>query len=165
MSVQNIEVPNNLTLYCDTLNCNTLNATTQNITTLNATTINASILNYTTPATAYSSPTGGAFLGGTATGFISKVGKVVTLELVGLSTGTGVGGAITLSTPLPIPAIAAPANPLNIPIFVNNASSSFVLGNFQISNTGAVSMFIGFNTAFSVGTCGWPNLVVNYIIA
>jgi hypothetical protein len=46
MSIQNLEVPNDLTLYCNILNANTLNIVTESITTLNVDNINEKTLGH-----------------------------------------------------------------------------------------------------------------------
>lgn len=163
MSLQNIEVPNNLVLYCDTLNCNTLNSTTQNITNLNATTINTGILNYTAPAAAYSSPITGA-LGGqtTVSGFFTRVGKTATLQVNGFSAPNPTAGSITFTTPLPVGARII----TNVSIIVQN-NGAFVLGTVNIDTSGNVTIFVGINTPFTGGLVvdGWTPFSVTYLTA
>lgn len=147
MSIQNIEVPNNLLLYCNGINIGNTGTPFQKYVQI-----------------AYGNTLTGACFTSPITisgGLFRQLDRVFNLSISATAAvGTGVPSPIVLGTPLPTTNMWAD---MNFPIWVieNNIT---VPGTFNIAfGTGVATIYKGFNQPFSgVGTTGFPGFSVTY---
>jgi hypothetical protein len=192
MSISNLEVPNNLQLYCDSLNANNFNINTINATSINTTSVIATSVTSSVVTTNTLHIGGGASLtnyiesnttdkltGPWASGFgpnctlkLSKLNNTVTIsQTANLTAVQSSASIITFPTALPV--AYRPTDPalVYLPLIVfDNGAGGYQIGLISIDpSTGIVTFYKGANPSsgnFSgTSNAGIPPFSVSYNVS
>jgi hypothetical protein len=136
MSIQNIEVPNDISLYCGNISIgggNSFNRYNQ---------------------TDYDSPFTGV-VSGDCVGLARQIDRSYIISIAAFAgTGSGVAGTINFTDPLPY----VVWSPISIPLWVQDGGV-YSMGRCAIDEDGNIVIYKGYNGNFTAtGTCGFDEI-------